>query len=125
MKLSIDYLRSSVAEATLDIEDASNCALKLYSSTNGLEFVVIVRTELGETYMLTYGPRYIDLTTPPDYVMCSVEKFTFNANRIYKALSKLLNNPFNHIDQAMEVTREEALEDIGDLTENFRKESIY
>ena len=113
----------SDAQAELIIEDVGNFAIKAFGDL-GYEFIIIVETRLGNTRLFTFGPVIPDIDLLPQSCECSIKKFSFSNGKIIKEVRSILNNPYNKITQAFEVTKEEALVDCRNLVQVMNEDNF-
>lgn len=97
------------------MEDIGNVAI-IANNDAGMEYYLILRTELGLTKSLEYGPSIPDLEELPMSVTERYNQFEFNEGKIIKMINKFLNS--NSITQAREADIEEIVEKIRHL-ENY------
>lgn len=121
--ISFPYFIKSDAQAELLVEDIGNFAIKAFND-RGCEFIIIIETKLGNTRVFTFGPVIPDLDLLPQRCGCEIEKFNFNNGKIMKTIRSFLNDPYNKITQAFEVTKEEALEDCRNLVQVMNEDNF-
>ena len=80
-----------------------------------MEYYLILRTELGLTKSLEYGPSIPDLDELPMSVSMRYNQFEFNESKIAKMITKFLNS--NSITQARETEVEDIVMRIKHLEE--------
>lgn len=114
--MQFDYFYIQQANGSLEIDDIGNCALIV---TNDLyrEYILIIKTSMGKTEVLQYGPNKIDFEELPERVDCSYQRFDYNQNKIKSVIDKFLNDPKKIITQAIVVSVETAKEHIRDFTD--------
>ena len=105
--MKFDYLQRVTVDAQLDVEDIGQCVI-LSRNDLGEEWYLLIRTELGFTEVLEYGPAVPDLTILPFAVNMSYNRFEYNQGKIERTIDRFLNNPKRLITQA-EVTDVESL----------------
>lgn len=120
---SFEYFATRVINASLDIEDIGNCAIKACND-RGEEYYMLIETRLGQTRKFIYGPAMPDFDLLPASVNVSFNRFEFTEKRISKDIRSFLNNPFYQITQAFEISKEELLENCKDLI-SYMKQEIY
>ena len=112
--MEFEYFYERKAMGTIDIEDIGNCALDLFNDI-GEEKVIIIETHLGQTTVLINGPFNVDSTTLPKEVECILKQFQFSQPEIGKIIRTSLNDFKFKTTQAIEITKEEALDKCRDL----------
>lgn len=105
--MKFDYLQRVTVDAQLDVEDIGQCVI-LSRNDLGEEWYLLIRTELGFTEVLEYGPAVPDLTILPFAVNMSYNRFEYNQGKIERTIDRFLNNPKRLITQA-EVTDVESI----------------
>lgn len=112
--MQFDYLYSMQATGSLEIEDVGNCAI---IATTGLfqEYILIIKTEGGDTQILQYGPQWVEEDMPIlSDVSCTYSRFQYNQRKIERYIDTWLNSK-TIAQQAIAVTIEEAKEHLKDM----------
>ena len=104
--MTFEYLERVVVEAQIDIENIGDFNL-LCRNDIGEEFYMIVRTELGWTELLEYGPYSPDLELLPLNYTVKYSRFEYNQGKLERAIDKFLNDPKRMISQAQIVEFDE------------------
>lgn len=100
--MTFDYLQRVVVEGQLDVEDIGQCVL-LGRNDLGEEHYLLIKTEMGFSEVIEYGPSVPDLKLLPYAVTLKYNRFEFNQGKLEKIINKFLNDPKKGISQA-EVT---------------------
>lgn len=113
--MQFKYFYQMEATGFLDVDDIGNVCLSL---TNNLmrEFIIIVKTEYGQTKVISFGPWVIDMTLPCCDCTLSYREFEFSESKIETIIDKALNG-YNAITQATVITEEEAKSRIKNLVD--------
>lgn len=119
MKAEIEYLREIKAEAVLEIDDISQCAIEA-TSFNPETFetyfnYLVIYTIMGESVVAQCGPMIVDSNEIPDKFMCTLNKVSFNESRLEKLVFGFLNNNKNKMMSARLIEPVDALEQFKDL----------
>ena len=114
--MTFEYMMRTVVDASIEIDDPGNCALRA-NNDSGEEFYLIVKTELGWTEMLTFGPIIPDISQLPRSSSCNYSRIEYSEYKINSAIQKFLNNPYSKITQVMVVDKEEAKSCIKNLAD--------
>ena len=98
------YLYEVTATGFVDIEDPCNTCLW---ATNGLfqEYVLIIKTTMGKTQTIQYGPNIIDIEKPPTNVFCDY--------KVDSIIEKFLTK--SYATQVLVISLQEAKEKIRDM----------
>lgn len=106
MQASFDYFIVPQVNGQLDIDDISNFAIR---ANNDLmfEYYLIVKTELGQTKILEYGPLMIDIEDLPSSVSCKYTRMNYDEKKIMNAVNKFLNDSYKAITQASLISYDE------------------
>lgn len=104
--MKFEYLQRVIVDAELEIDNIGDCVIQ---ANNDLaeEFYLIIRTELGWTEVMEYGPFVPDLLQLPYNYQITYNRFEFNQSKIERIIDKFLNNPKKIITQAKIVTLED------------------
>lgn len=97
--MTFEYLQRVVVDAQIDIENIGECVL-LGRNDVGEEFYLIIKTELGWTELLEYGPCVPDLELLPYTYTITYNRIEYNQTKIERIIDKFLNNPKRMISQA-------------------------
>ena len=97
--MTFEYLQRVTVDAQLEIENIGDCVI-LANNDLGEEFYLIIKTELGWTEMLEYGPIVPDLELLPFPYNISYNRIEYNQGKIERTIDKFLNNPKRLITQA-------------------------
>ena len=104
--MDFNYYYQEVATETLDVDDIGNVSI-IAKDPSGMEYYLIISTELGLTKTFEYGPSIPDVYELPMHVSVNYNQFEFNENKIYKKIDKFLNS--NSISEAKIVEKEEII----------------
>ena len=110
----IDYAPDRVFTKALDIVDPGNCAIRCVDK-EGLEYYVVVKTILGNTSVLKFGPVIPDIgTLEPNF---KVEFFAidFDEDKIESDVGKFVNDGRRKIVDLVTIEPEEALAVFPDI----------
>ena len=111
----IDYYPQEVFTKTIQIDDIGNFALRATSSDES-EYYMIVKTVMGKTSVLKFGPTIPDIgILCADYSM-NYKKMNFKEGAIEKEASIFINDHKKDIVDAVEILPEEAIEEIPEIT---------
>lgn len=100
--MTFEYLQRVIVDAQLDVENIGECVISGRNDI-GEEFYLIIKTELGWTEVLEYGPCVPDLELLPYNYNISYNRFEFNQGKLERIIDKFLNNPKRFISQAQVV----------------------
>lgn len=89
---SFDFDKVWSANNFVDIEDIGNFYLEGINEKDGLYYYLMMKTELGTTSIMSYGPIVPDVQLIPDGYICSLNKIQFNEKKIRLWISKWLND---------------------------------
>lgn len=111
--MEFGYFETKLMNATIDIEDIGNCALK--ASNDKYEFYyLIISTKAGYSTIIEFGP-YNEVEI--EQCNATFSKNSFNRDKIIKRIKMFLNNPKRVITQVISLTIEEALQEYIPITE--------
>lgn len=113
--MTFDYLYTVQATGQVDIEDIGNVCLSAINTAIFQEYILIIRTELGRSKIIQYGPRYIDHNLTPLSVTYTYNDIEFSMSKLERTIDNFLNNPKHMISQVEQITLDEAREKIKDL----------
>ena len=119
MNKKFEYLYELKPQEELEIDDIGNCCIHVLNDI-GYEWYMIIETDLGESYIKTFGPFHVDMS---NYFG---NGFNFNfIKRNYKEsvlcnmIDNFINDPKKLITQALVCEKDEAYEKLCLL--NFRE----
>lgn len=110
---SYPYLYTTEATGQLDINDRGNCCISVMDNLYR-ESILVVKTDLGQTKVLQWGPMLVDSDTPSAKMSCTYQHFDYDDYKIDKIIDKFLNG-VTLCSQAQEITLEEGLGRMRDL----------
>lgn len=121
--MKFDYDIEKIAIKELEVEDIGNVSLRC---TNDLDecYVLVIKTSLGISFVMQYGPYVPDLNTLPKNVDCNFSRFDFNEVRIKKTISQFINNPKSKIKDIEIVDSEEILDECVNICEYMKNENV-
>lgn len=97
--MTFEYLQRVVVDAQLDVDNIGECVL-LGRNDLGEEFYLIVRTDMGWTEQINFGPVTPDVDILPFNINLTYARFEFNQTKLMRAIDKFLNDPKKMITQA-------------------------
>lgn len=109
--MTFEYLQRVVVDAQLDVDNVGECVL-LGRNDLGEEFYLIVRTDMGWTEQINFGPVTPDVDILPFNINLTYARFEFNQTKLMRAIDKFLNDPKKMITQADVVELESIQEPI-------------
>lgn len=109
--MRFEYLQRVVVEAELEIDNIGECVIQANNDV-AKEWYLIVKTELGWTEILEYGPCMPDLVLLQENYNITYSRFEYNQGKIEKAIDKFLNNPKRVITQAKVCSLEDIRENL-------------
>lgn len=116
--MQFEYFYSSVAANSIDIDDIGNCAIRTFNDV-GESWVLLIKTQLGSTQILQYGPFIEDMSTNIcTYVKSTYSRFDYDQRKIIGIVDSALNDTRNGISQAIILDYDEAkkfIKNVGDL----------
>lgn len=118
MNKSFDYIYTVQAEDSLEIEDIGNTCIHILNAM-GYEWFMIIKTDLGDTLVKTFGPFHVDLNDYFKGFNFNFSKFDYKESRICTIIDNFINDPKKNIIQAMECDPEEAYNKLYSI--NFKE----
>lgn len=93
MTRNFDYLKTitEVANANIEIESVGNCCIQALNDL-GFEWFLIIKTELGWSYIQTFGPFNVE---KPDYFTSGFNFNFYTLEYNEKKLCKIIDNFIN------------------------------
>lgn len=109
--MKFDYLERVVVEGQLEVDNIGECVIR---ANNDLaeDYYLIIRTELGYTEVLEYGPCVPDLELLPASYQIHYNRFDYNSAKIERIIDKFLNDSKRMITQAEVVSLENIRENL-------------
>ena len=114
----VDYKAQRTYDATLELDDAGNCAVFChgYFKDNRItlpgDYYMIISTVMGKTTIIKWGPMIPDIVELPNGYSLDIKTFQYKETTIERELTMFINGPERGIYEAVEITREEALQAI-------------
>ena len=107
--MTFEYLQRIIVDAQLDVENIGECVI-LGRNDLGEEFYLIIRTDMGWTEQINFGPVTPEIDILPFNINLAYARFEFNQTKLMRAIDKFLNDPKKMITQA-EVIEIESIQD--------------
>ena len=107
--MTFEYLQRVVVEGELEVDNIGDCVLQANDDL-GNEYYLIVKTLLGTTEIIEYGPLVPDLSILPANYNIKYSRAEYNQGKIERAIDKFLNDGKRSITQAKVVTLEDITE---------------
>lgn len=103
---------------SIDVVDMGNTALKCTNRQMD-NYYLIVKTIMGKTHFIKFGPVCPDLEILLDDFSVSYKKVDYKENTVYKEIDKFINDYKKDIDTIEEVTEFEAWQDFPLIKQCF------
>lgn len=103
-----EYDQQPVFMQQINVDDLGNVALRC-SNDKGREYYIVVKTFLGKTALLKFGPILADLCALIDNMELTYKRFDFKENVIEREIDKYLNDGRCGINKVEVITEAEAL----------------
>lgn len=97
--MTFEYLQRIIVDAQLDVDNIGECVI-LGRNDLGEEFYLIIRTEMGWTEQINYGPVTPDIDILPFNINLNYSRFEYNQSKLMRSIDKFLNDPKKMITQA-------------------------
>lgn len=102
----------------LSIEDIGQCAL-VASKDDEAEYYLVIKTTLGESSIMEYGPIVPDIPLLPKKVSCAFDRIDYSEDQLIKRITKFLSGK----TQAGQVPEEEVYSNCVDIIGYMRDHS--
>ena len=103
---------------SIDIVDMGNTALRC--SNNCMDdYYLIIKTVMGKTHILKYGPVCADIDMLTDDFSVSYKKIDYKEAVIHKEIDKFINDYKKEIETVEEITEYEAWQCFPDIIKQF------
>ena len=109
-----EYSVQKTFTESVDVVDAGNTALKC-TSKNGFEYWVIVKTVMGKTHIIKFGPICQDIPILLEDFAVSYKKLDYKEGAIYKEIDKYINDFRKEVTQVEEATEYEAWQNFPEI----------
>ena len=104
-----EYNQQPVFMKNIQIDDIGNVALRC-TNEKGFDYYIIIRTYLGKTALMKFGPVFPDLDMLPNSMELSFKKFDYKENTIIKETEKFINDGRSGITEVEIISEAEAFE---------------
>lgn len=122
--MEFEYLKQTTAMASLDVEDIGNVCIEANTDLNEC-FYMVIKTTMGTTNILTYGPVVPGLDMLEKECACTFRRINFNEGKIKEAIKTFLNPLKKQITQAQITDIEEINNNCIDMVKYIQKEGSY
>ena len=109
--MNFEYMFTTQASASIDIEDLGNFIIQAYSDI-GQSSILIVKTILGNTQIIEYGPFYIDDNKMNRHIETIYDNISFDIKKIINKVTKFLDSKKIRVTQVVEKTFDEVKDSI-------------
>ena len=109
--MTFEYLQRVVIDGTLEVDNIGDCVIQ-GNNDSGEFFYLIIKTELGWTEILDYGPCVPDLELLASSYTIKYQRIEYNQGKLERIIDKFLNDPKRMITQAKTVFLEDIVEDL-------------
>ena len=100
-----EYLEVVSNTAQIDVDDIGNCVL-LNRSLLGEEKYLIIRTDIGLTQVVQFGPIVPDFDELPQAVNYSYQRFDANEAKVIKIIKKFVSDAAQMEETTLEYIKE-------------------
>ena len=107
--MTFEYLQRIIVDGQLDVDNIGDCVIQANTDL-GEEYFLIIKTELGWTEILDYGPCVPDLDLLPLNYNIKYSRIEYNQSKLERVIDKFLNDPKRAITQAKVTTLEDIYE---------------
>jgi hypothetical protein len=100
-----EFDQQPVFMQNIDIEDIGNVALRC-SNTKLRDYYIIIKTYLGKTALISYGPVVSDVNALIDNMSLTFKKFDYKELTIEREIEKFINDGrsmINHVEIVQEL----------------------
>jgi hypothetical protein len=124
------YSQETIFLKELDVDELGQVALEARDS-DSMFYYLIIRTSLGQSSILEYGPIVPDVAILPDMTEIKFQRIDFNELKIKQIIKKFLmarNKGKNKIEDVIQIDVNDALSrgvNILEYMKNFDKTSNY
>lgn len=95
MKAIFDYNEIVTSTGMFEVSDIGSCCIKIVEQPSLKENYLYIRTELGTTTIIQFGPTIIDEDLVLDRFTLNIESFQYNEKRIVKTIDKFFKSLYN------------------------------
>lgn len=106
--MEFEFVQTVRCENSIDIEDVGNTIIET-CTMNGYASILAIKTNLGVTQIIEYGPVRLDINILPDSLDYSYQKFQFNQKKIAAIIRKFLNSPGVESASEIDIARAKSL----------------
>ena len=114
-----EYSVQKTFDQSIDVVDIGNTALRC-TSRQMLDYYIVIKTVLGKTFILKFGPIIPDLDNLIEDFAVSYKKIDYKENMISKEIDKFINDYKKDIDTIVEITDYEALQEFPQVVQCFK-----
>ena len=111
-----DYSATKTFNQTLQIDDIGNCAIRGEGTfrdgrfTFAGDYNMIIKTIMGKTTFIKWGPLMPDLDNLPNSFKLEVKTAAYKEATVAKEIQSFINDGFKGIQAAVEILPEEAID---------------
>lgn len=120
--MEFQFNKQEVAQNIIDIEDLGNVAIEGTNSF-GDNYYLIIKTIMGRTRILKYGPINLDISEPPEVVICEYSRMIYNFKKLSKIITLFLNNYQYGLINSKVIDINEALDNCRDMRDFIKEDN--
>lgn len=111
----IEFANKYVPQNTIDIPELGNFALEAINEDDGFYYYLLIKTKLGTSSVVSFGPIIPDIKLLPDNYVASYQKIQFKDVKMKIFVDKWLNDTKKKITTASVITEDELLNNYRDI----------
>ena len=122
--MKIEYNIIPQVNKEIDIDNLGDVSIEA-TTKSGDKYYLVIRTYMGFTSIMEYGPITPDLNIFPRSVRCSFDRIEYSEGKIESRIDKFLNQGNRFIEEAIVIPEEEALMLCKDIVEYMKNQENY
>jgi hypothetical protein len=113
-----EYSVQKTFNEMIDVVDIGNTALRCTSAKGGLHYIIL-KTIMGKTSIIKFGPVEPDLEILLDDFSVEYSKIDYKESKIFKEVNNFINDFKKSISSVEEITEYEAWQDFPEIQQYF------
>lgn len=115
MKTTIEFNGEFLAQSLVDIPDVGDFALEAYNEKEGYFFYLMIKTSLGISSVVSYGPVVPQVALLPKNYSVNYFRVEYKEKKIISAISKWINDRDKGITEAKLIDEKTFFEEFRDI----------
>ena len=121
MKSEFKFNNEYVAQSLIELDNIGDFCLEAINEDDLLYYYLMIKTVMGKSEIVSFGPIIPDMEELPSGYTCSYENIDYSDKRIFIYINKWLNDRGKKITSAKQISVKEFYDNIPDIKDCIQK----